>query len=667
MYKTGQPSSATITGGYGQIILSDSTSTINLNDSSKLYCYGYITGEGIVNANNGTNVYEIFQIASWRGGTWTLGNYNNSEKVFIINQYYIQNVECRLRIYKGANIIVSSGTTMSIVGTVTTSTTFLGDSGIFMLEEGYIERQYDYINDRVSYTVLGKAKVSSISLKVSIVTLDSANCFLPINNNFTINVLSGSEITIGQDVCLLPGAVLNIEDGAFLRFNDNTSLIVYDNDNWFGNSYAYDGLDIVLNSYSATLKSRPNRILTASSPDAEINLNGEMILNNGAAIYTTIIKDSNGNYQSGGANIHSSNGTGKITFTQGLGTETVTYQVADGAGSFEEIPIVPSYLKNGENADEEYFIPNNVEGGVVNKTIVFDMNTDSWSLKDSIAKTYKLIYVDENNGNSYESTYTVNKEFALPTSEDLNFYFNNYSIKKWEIPSLGVYNPGTSISLGDLGELEIYAIYGGWINDNQDKYYIDYNSGEYLKGLNRVDRLDNQSTIIALFDENNGLFLESYNGIYNDTATDKTYFLEFGIVKVDEGLISYQKESDLGTNLYNYLYITSDNSLLTNGTYYIEAKNGNVLPSGYYSFDENGYIIKEDTDTSNYNKEVYINNINEQGDATYIDGIRVSVGLFTYNGHYYYSDAYGYIVKNKTYYVSKVNDTGDRKSDENSI
>lgn len=661
MYLTGQPSSGIITGGYGHINLNDTTSILNLNDSSKLYCYGYITGKGVVNANSGTNVYEIFQISSWRGGTWSTLNYSNSKKVFIINQYYIQNIEARLRIYKGANITVSAAVTISkLIGddveTHRTSAIFLGDSGVFRLQEGYIERVYDYTNDRIVYTVSGKAMVSSITLKVSIINLDSSKCVLPINNNFTINVLSGSEITIDQDVCLLPGAVLNVENGSHLRFSNDTSLYVYDNDNWYNNSYAYSSKDIVLNTYSATLERAPTRTLTKDSPDAEINLNGEMTLNNGAAIYTTIVKDSSGNYVSGGANIHSTEGTGKVTFVQGLGTETETYQVADGAGDFESIPIDPAYLKNGPTATEEYFIPGSVEGGVTNKTIVFDKTTDSWNLEEFIGRTYILKFINSETGEIKESTYTVNQEFSLPTSEELDFYYNNYSIKKWEIPTIGVFDVGESISLGDLGDLKIYAIFGGWFNDNSNSYYIDYETGEYYKGLKRVLSESGDKTIIALFDENSGLFLDTYNGIYLDNRTNSVYYLEFGIVNQDEGFKYIA--IDLSTFKYEYIYVSTDNSLLTNGTYYIETNDNDILPSGYYTFDENGCIVKEDSDTSHYNQEVYIANINEQGDATYIDGIRVSYGLLINNGHYYYSDSNGFIVKNKTYYVNKTNGLG---------
>lgn len=150
----------------------------------------------------------------------------------------------------------------------------------------------------------------------------------------------------------------------------------------------------------------------------------------------------------------------------------------------------------------------------------------------------------------------------------------------------------------------------------------------------------------------------SYNGSYYNEEDENYYFINSGIVVDDQGFARYQNSNDIGTNLYDYLYVSTDNSLLTNGTYYVETNDNDILPCGYYTFDSNGYIVKEDSDTSHYNQEVYIANINEQGDATYIDGIRVSYGLLINNGHYYYSDSNGFIVKNKTYYVNKTNGLG---------
>ena len=651
-FVTSSASTCYVTGGYGHISLSGTNSTINLYNSSKLYCYGYITGNGIVNAYSGAKVNELFQITGWRGGTKALSMLNNSQKVFLVNQYYIQNIETQFRIYKGANLEVITGVTVTLFGKQATSTIFLGDSGVFIIEEGYIERVYDYENDRIIYNIEGNANLSSITLKLQ-VNLESANYILPITNNFEINVVGNSSIEISQNLCLLPGVKLLIDENAQIRFSDNTSLIVYDNDVWFGKNYACTH-DIEVINYAASLNKKPARTLTADSPDAEIDLNGEMILNNGAAIYTTLSYDENKNVK-GAANIHTSKGTGKIRYVQGLGTETVTYQKPNNSDDYDSIPIAPAYLKNGVTASTEYFIPSNVEGGINGKTVLFNKETEERTLEENTSVTYNLTYVNDENNQINQSSYTVNESFVLPTAEESGFSYKNFTLKYWEIPNQGIYKPGSTVALGDLGNIEVRAVWGGWINTNGESFYIDYNSGEYLKGLNKVMSQENLLEI-CLFDENTGSFKDDYIGVYKNSKDNKNYYVLHGKVVETSGFMNIP--IDLANFIYEYIFIQEDNSLLTNGTYYVESKDDNALPSGYYTFDESGYIIKEDADTNNYNGSVYITNVNDQGDATYIDGIRISYGLFLYNGHYYYSDSEGLIVKDKTFYISKVNDTG---------
>ena len=100
-----------------------------------------------------------------------------------------------------------------------------------------------------------------------------------------------------------------------------------------------------------------------------------------------------------------------------------------------------------------------------------------------------------------------------------------------------------------------------------------------------------------------------------------------------------------------YLYVSNDGDLYKNGTYYLTSKDDDILPSGYYEFDENGYIVREDKDNTMYNQTLYVKN-----NITYIDGIRVAYGLFEQDNYLYYSDANGNLIKNKTFFISNTNE-----------
>lgn len=647
--KAGQPETGFINGSYGHIVLEGNNSKIVLENGSALYCYGYITGNGIVEALDGSNVYEFFQIYGRRGGSVSIGMSNNDQRVFLVNQYYVQNIESKVRFYANSKLTFIAGVEAAGLLQVKNAT-FIGDDGLFRISTGYIEREYDENNDQIIYSVSGDATLSSISISVPLINLNSADYVLPINNNFTINVLNGSKITIGQDLALLPGSILNIEQGATMTFANNVSLYVYDNDSWFNKKYAYAGLDINVLKYSASIDGKPSRSCTANSPDAEININGEVILNNNACIYTTINSEESETEIKNGANIHSSEGSGVVTFVSAPSTNTITYQCQQLGDklTYDSIPIKTCLLKN---EDGSYFDPI-LEGVTENNAICYNKENGKRYIKNSETQIYKITYEDNLTGKTADGQYTAGEDFTLPTAESLGFkHTYGYSLKYWRL-SFGntnyFFEPGETIKI-NYGDIILTAIWGGWVYDDLAGLYkyIDYNTGQFITGLSRVMSEDDNSTIICLFDEN-GYFQSNYNGLYKNILDNLTYYLKNGVVVEDYGLLSIITNSE--TLNFEYIFINANNSLLCDGIYYIETGESDVLPSGYYEFDENGYIIREDLDSTNYNQSIYIKN-----DSTFIDGIRVSYGLFEQDNYLYYSDSNGNIVKDKTFYVSDNN------------
>lgn len=659
---TSTPITGNVYGPYGQIKLSDQTSQIILENGSTLVCYGYITGNGLVEAKDGSTVYEFFQIYGWRGGTYSQSMLNNSQKIFMFNQYYVQNIECRIRFYKGASEIITTGVTVTILfikRTKAAQATFIGNNGIFRISRGYLERVYDFTNDRMIYSINGDATLSSISINMY-VEIDSAKYVLPITNNFTINVLSGSTITIGQDLALLPGVILNIENGATMYFSNNVSLYIYDTFWWAKRNYCISsaGTDINPIGYCATLNKAPNvrkTVLSEDSPDAEINLNGTMIVNNNASIYTTIQED-NGEII-GAANIHSSEGTGVINYVNALGTQTETYQTVQSGGDFgkaiDSIPVRPALLKNGSSATSEYFDPSLAEEDIVNKSIYFDSESDSRKVDTIKGQEYTITYVDPITSKEVVSSYVGGVEFTFPDADEIGFSFKNFSLKYWKLEKQNLFfKPGDSAIL-DYGELRAIAVRGGRISkDNNESYYIDYETGKYLTGLKKVESIEGDGVELCLFDNDDGKFLSDYVGAYlNDD--NRYYFINFGVAIINEGFVEYV--SDLTSMHVEYMYVSKDGDLYRNGEYYLTSKDGDTLPSGYYNF-KDGYIIREDDDTTMYNQTLYVKN-----DVTYIDGIRVAYGLFDQNNYLYYSDSNGNLVKNKTFYVADTKDYSSEK------
>lgn len=663
--KASSRSYGAVSGPYGKITISDNSS-ITLKSNSKLYCYGYIDGDGIVEGEYGSEIHELFQFTSWFGADESITIINDKDsKVFAINQYYVQNIECYFKFYYGTQLIVHTGVSvMNFRVHKETSMNFIGNDGIFILEDSssYLIRKYNSNNDTITYDIFGNVKIApiNISMKITLgpipiydLSIISSDYVLPINNNFIINVHEDSKVIISQDLCLLPGCKLNVMYGGEVNFYPNVSLYVYDTDVWYGKKYTSSG-DIGVILYSSTVGDKPSRTFNSNSLDAEIDVNGKLITNSGASIYTTLSFNDDETIK-GAANIHSSDGTGQIEFVNSIGTNTLTYQYTNRNSSMEVegIPVAPAYLQNG---DKSYFIPS--EHDVVNKIIFFDKTlglNGEWTIGDSSEVKNIITFKDSTSSKTYQTEYIVGKEFTFPTEEDLGFEYNGYKIKFWQIGN-SIFRPNEVVIMDNLGDVEAIAIWGGWIKENNKWRYLEYSSEsteKYLTGLNKLKSYNaNDSNLyIFLFDEA-GYFQNDFSGIFNNSEDEKKYYVLSGIVQENLGLTAYFSTET--SSSYEYIYIQSDNSLLTSiDNYYIDTNLNNLLPSGYYSFDSNGYIKRDDLDTTKYNGKPYIKDY-----VTYIDGIKVSYGLFIYDSYYYYSNTNCEIVRDTTFYVSKTNNLG---------
>ena len=84
------------TGPVGFIHMNEG-SNITLNNGAKLYAWGYITGKGNVTAKSGSEVFENFIIQDFRGGKDTTHLTDQTGTgVFVLSQYYVQNIEAYL-------------------------------------------------------------------------------------------------------------------------------------------------------------------------------------------------------------------------------------------------------------------------------------------------------------------------------------------------------------------------------------------------------------------------------------------------------------------------------------------------------------------------------------------------------------------------------------------
>ena len=350
-------------GPYGWINMK-SGSAITVQSGATLYAWGFISGSGAVTVESGGSVYEWYQILDFRGGSASseMGN-----KVFPFSQYAVQNVEVPLTLHAGASETVYTAV-YAIRKINPTSIPFIGDKGMFKLVSGSLTKAYDGATDRIIYTIDGVAEVNSLNLKLAGMSVSSSSYVLPFTNNMTVDLTSGSKLTVNQTAALLPGVEVNIAEGAGLTVANEKNVYVYDADEWNSDNFVWGPCKFKSVAYA------PGKAYTRSNNDlvdAKMDVNGSVTAI--GAIYTT----------NGGADICSSNGTGKYVQQSMPGTETATYQYNANGNNAVTIPITAAKLHNADgtytetaNASAGTTIPylDGVWGGAANITVDFDAN-----------------------------------------------------------------------------------------------------------------------------------------------------------------------------------------------------------------------------------------------------------------------------------------------------
>ena len=323
-----------IVGPYGYIKM-ESGSTIDVKSGGALYAWGFVSGSGAVTVQSGGSVYEWYQILDFRGGTASskIGN-----KVFPFNQYAVQNVEVPLTLHAGASETVYSGVN-AVGGIKPTSIPFIGNNGMFKLNSGTLTKAYDGATDRIIYTINGEAELNSLNLKLAGMSVSSSSYVLPLTNNMTINLTTGSRLTINQTAALLPGVETTIAKGAELVVSNGKSIYIYDRDEWIANAYTCKGNFCAVGYAPGKNYNRSVKDLI----DAKVDVNGTLTAIGG--IYTT----------ASGADICSSEGTGVYSQQGGPGTETTTYQYTQSGSDVtaHKITITPAKLHNADGSYTE--------------------------------------------------------------------------------------------------------------------------------------------------------------------------------------------------------------------------------------------------------------------------------------------------------------------------
>ena len=525
-------------GDYGYIKMADNSS-ITVKNGGNLYAWGFISGSGSVLAESGATVYEFYQIADFRGGS---ASSSMGHGVFPFSQYFVQNIEVPLTLNAGANEQVYSGV-YAMKSTYTTAINFIGDTGMFKVESGSFTKDYDEKTDRLVFTVNGEAALNTLSLTLARMDVNSASYVLPITNNITINIQSGN-VTINQTAALLAGVEVNIAEGAGLTVANEKNIYFYDSDEWNSDNFVWGPCKFKSVAYA------PGKAYNRSDNDlvdAKMDVNGSVTAI--GAIYTT----------NGGADICSSNGTGKYVQQSILGKETATYQYNANGNNAVTIPITAAKLHNADgtytetaNASAGTTIPylDGVWGGAANITVDFDANGGEGTMPTWTGKP--------------------NTSFDLPKN---TFTREGYTFTGWNTAA-----DGTGAAYADKAPVkfsENTALYAQWTQDPVITF--DANGGKGTMGTQTVK--PNEATALTA----NTFTRADYDFTGWNTAKDGTgtAYGDKANITTNENVTLYAQWT---LHKYHVRWLNWDDTVLQKGDYTCEDTAGwdylnNEIPS----------------------------------------------------------------------------------------
>ena len=517
-----------IVGPYGFIKM-ESGSAITVKSGASLHAWGFISGSGAVTVESGGSVYEWYQVLDFRGGSASKQMDDDGNKVFPFNQYAVQNVEVPLTLHVGASETVYTAVyAMSKI--YTTSIPFIADDGMFKVKTGILTKAYDGSTDRVIYTVDGTAEVNSLNLKLAGMSVSSSSYVLPLTNNMTINLTSGSKLTVNQTAALLPGVQASIAKGAELRVSEGKSIYIYDADEWGGYCGSGDAQYIPV-VYA------PGRPAGARAPlaDAKVDVNGKLTAIGG--IYTT----------ASGAYICSSDGTGQYVQQGAPGTETKTYQYTQKSGvTAHEIPITPARLYNTNGTYTE------TKGSQAGDTyLVYD---GIWALK----KNNITITFNANGGTGEMAALMANPGYDKQLSSN-TFTREGYTFTGWNTKADG---KGTGYADGAIVNFSANTtLYAQWTQNPVITF--DANGGEGNMGAQTVNPGESAALSANTFTR------ADYDFTGWNTAKDGTgkAYADKANITTNENVTLYAQWT---LHKYHVRWLNWDDSVLQEGEYTCE-------------------------------------------------------------------------------------------------
>ena len=262
------PQTGCLTGNYGKMVVDGAVT---------LHARGEVSGAGTITAKSGSNVYQLFQINDWRGGTATSSIYSS---VFPFNLYNVDNITAKTVYEYGSHMYGRYYVVYTFLGSrieTNEAAMVLGAAN----DTGSLFRMTSsdasvVVENATDVTLYGNVSTGPLTIIFNTifgrVNLTTENMTCPIYN-MNVVVENGGSLTITDSLKFLPGASLSVSSGGELAVASGKSAYFYavddySSDYYWQNRASVGDTDAALN---ATLGSSVSGVI-ASSDDTMSNI-----------------------------------------------------------------------------------------------------------------------------------------------------------------------------------------------------------------------------------------------------------------------------------------------------------------------------------------------------------------------------------------------------------
>ena len=396
-----------------------SGSRIVLSSGATLRAWGYVYGDGTIDARRGSVVKEMFQVLDFCGGSIfsasVLDVAGKGHRVFPLTQYFIQNIESKVTYHPGSKLLTSMaiypGTEaiandIAIIGSYDKLDGSDDDQAMFLMSDAddsddtWVLKYYDATTDKQVYEINNSALLGSLYISVGSYTMNTFDYDLPLTNNMQIHLLSG-EMGITQRTVMLPGCEIIIAKKSTVTVLDDPdidydgALFLWDQAEW--DKYVFSKFYAQVVKYSATIDGQPkvrpgamstgitaanggNTWLLNKPASAAINVKGTLQIN--GAIYTT----------AGGANIFSTDAdAGQVVFTVAAKEDANIYHLPVGG------PATSGFFTKHLKNDNPYKTCTSAQLKNASGYTVTKGNATAGDVYGYVNGAWKILVEDENN------------------------------------------------------------------------------------------------------------------------------------------------------------------------------------------------------------------------------------------------------------------------------